>query len=689
LGWEGHALAVGVTGPEQDHEAGEPPRLLGPDPVPDASRDAAQLFKILSRDFQYKKSRKPRGINPAETDDALDTAVRKAIEDARAQQADALVIHLLTHGELEDAGIFVHGGDRPRPTVEVEPWFSAAANTNRDIRPHTLFLLDFCHAGYAVNNLHARAPLEERRVWVIAATRAKEFAFDGRFTRAVIKVLQGYKSGDLTADEGLDYIKFGTFVRDVRKELGSLQEGGFRQKIVSSSLEFGEEEPPDLPFFINPYRGTRGDNLLRAELDPAAQPFIDTVPYEPDKILDYINAAADYSSDSATVHFQSANAQFVGRSAELRKLSDWLDDPGGSPVRVITGKPGVGKSALLGITVCAAHPRLRKNTFLLWSNLDPKPSPQGERFCAAHARGRAIGDIIDGLARQLDFRQGERADRFIQRVARLDGDTPVVVIDAVDEASDAPGLVKALLHPLATKRRRDGSPACRLLIGSRPEPFLDSLIQAGGDDCVIDLGLANPRALHADISKYLNDALQLSGPFAGASEGTTRIRDALVRAAADALTGADNRGGTPDCGEFLVAGLFARQLRDSNPVEDVEAASVLGSKVPRTLAEVLDVDLVQRQSDWLRPLLAAVAHAYGDGMPDMLIRMAMPIMRWGRSDRPGPTTPELREALEAAEFYLRRSVDTDGRTLYRIFHQGLADRLCSEPLSIVQSPSHD
>ena len=39
----------------------------------------------------------------------------------------------------------------------------------------------------------------------------------------------------------------------------------------------------------------------------------------------------------------------------------------------------------------------------------------------------------------------------------------------------------------------------------------------------------------------------------------------------------------------------------------------------------------------------------------------------------------MHDALDQAEFYLRRSVDTDGFTLYRLFHQGLTDWLRQEP----------
>jgi hypothetical protein len=48
---------------------------------------------------------------------------------------------------------------------------------------------------------------------------------------------------------------------------------------------------------------------------------------------------------------------FTGRAPQLRQLFAWMDGDGG--VTVVTGSPGAGKSALLGLLVCAAHPGLR------------------------------------------------------------------------------------------------------------------------------------------------------------------------------------------------------------------------------------------------------------------------------------------------------------------------------------------
>ena len=346
---------------------------------------------------------------------------------------------------------------------------------------------------------------------------------------------------------------------------------------------------------------------------------------------------------------------------------------------MVTGKPGVGKSALLGILVAAAHPALRAATAQFWSNLDRAPYLQSDGFCAVHARGRTLTEITKGIARQLGLAETGQVDRVIRDLAERGAAPPLIVIDAVDEANDPEAVAKVLLHRLVTTSRADGATSiCRLLIGSRPEPWLVSLIEAGGSGAEIDLGKTNRGELRADLLQYLERMLIVDGPYATSDKGA--VRTELVNAIADALSGEDMLGGTPDCGEFLVAGMYAQRLREHPPATDAQQARKLGAAVPRTLSEVLELDLAQRASPWLRPLLVSIAHARGDGMPELLIRQVMRAIQGGPDESAGPSNAELDEALRAGEFYLRRAVDPGGRTLYRLFHQGLADSLREDPV---------
>ncbi len=89
---------------------------------------------------------------------------------------------------------------------------------------------------------------------------------------------------------------------------------------------------------------------------------------------------------------------------------------------------------------------------------------------------------------------------------------------------------------------------------------------------------------------------------------------------------------------------------------------------------------------WLRPLLVALAHARGEGMPiETASRAAQAFAPDVPSSSSSPSPEEVAQAMRAARFYLRRSADVDGTTLYRLFHQGLADHLSagSDPFPLM------
>jgi hypothetical protein len=107
----------------------------------------------------------------------------------------------------------------------------------------------------------------------------------------------------------------------------------------------------------------------------------------------------------------------------------------------------------------------------------------------------------------------------------------------------------------------------------------------------------------------------------------------------------------------------------------------LGFAVPLELPGLLELDLTRRgDQPWLRPVRAAVAHAEGLGMPERVIAYVAPRLTSPRQ-REGDRAPleDLRQALDQAFFYLRRDIDTNATTLYRLFHEGLAERLRVDP----------
>lgn len=148
-----------------------------------------------------------------------------------------------------------------------------------------------------------------------------------------------------------------------------------------------------------------------------------------------------------------------------------MDGEGHGGVIVVTGSPGTGKSALLGLLVCAAHPRLRGATQELWRAGAARPSENPD-LAAVHARQRSLPVVVTSLVAQLHL-DPDRSDAELTPAVVLEAIVrrtrpPVVVVDAVDEAPDHQQLLGQLLIPLARARRSDGTPACRLAGGYAP-----------------------------------------------------------------------------------------------------------------------------------------------------------------------------------------------------------------------------
>ncbi|BDM67205.1 hypothetical protein HEK616_06920 [Streptomyces nigrescens] len=561
------------------------------------------------------------------------------------------IIHVISHGRT---------GDRQDPYrldvvtsdaltgmgSNVSDWVSAVQASGRP----TLFLLDLCRAGLA-----ARLPFmlqladEDTSAWVIAAAGGGEDAFDGRFSLAVAEVLEECARTGLGSDPSQRYVSFSLLARRIGDRVSRM--AGVPQTVHATPLDPSRPEPC-LPFVPNPC--FVDDPLLsaRRELPPSLRAFLDSA--ESPDLRD-----AGHFTDRAGRHF-------TGRRSQLSQVAPWLDGLGQGGLGLVTGRPGSGKSALLGAVVCAAHPALARAAPHIRARLavDPGACPSPSPLLAAvHARQRTPGDLLPDLARQLRLAEpatGWTPDALVAAITGLP-EQPVIVLDALDEAVGPRSLMADLLLPLATARRPDTRPSCRLLVGVRPwDEFAPLRKLASADGLLIDLDAVDADELRRDLADYLRAELaDLDGYSSGARRA---VRDRLAEAAADRLTGTTDR----HWGAFLVASVFTRYLAAAASPESLPEARQLGHSVPTTLQGVLELDLQARShASAVRALLTAVAHAKGEGMP---MELALPLATALCGETDG-----LPSALPSALFYLRTSVDRDGTTLYRLFHQGLAD----------------
>jgi hypothetical protein len=174
-------------------------------------------------------------------------------------------------------------------------------------------------------------------------------------------------------------------------------------------------------------------------------------------------------------------ARFYGRRTALARIDRWLTDPEEPPVLVVTGGPGVGKTALLNHVVATTDP-----ASMLSPDDDPVLEGRGTISVVVDASGKTSLDVAQLIGRAV-------SDVPIDRVAELGSVLYsslhgrawpfTVVLDGLDESSEAEALISDVLIPLA--RTAEVALRVRLLIGAR-SAYKD-LIGSFSPRIVIDL----------------------------------------------------------------------------------------------------------------------------------------------------------------------------------------------------------
>ncbi|MFJ5561217.1 hypothetical protein ACIQCD_28330 [Streptomyces sp. NPDC093250] len=601
-----------------------------------------------------------------------------------AASGSTVIVHHVGHG------VVGRGGSLLLPGKDWSPDRAAATAVNVDglvqqfeespSGPDLLLLLDVCKAGTAARaQVHMTMDDTDRKVWVVGAAGHGSTAYEGRFSQAVATTLRRMAKGALDVHPSLSHVPVRVFAAGVQRELDRLcvvEGADLPQKLEMTPQFHPVDQTP--AFFENPlYRSEYVDTVLAVregalgtflrDLDPAFDP------------VHYLTRASGDPDRRAV----TGQCYFTGRDEQLVELSAWIDGVEGQQgnLRVVTGSPGVGKSALIGMLVCAAHPKLKPLATGVMSRVSPERLPSvNDRFIAVHARGLSLNEVIDSLARQLGVKQqaGRRwnpRDFCFEVVNRREG-VPVVVLDALDEATEPEAILNQLLLPLAQIRGRSGTSGCRLMVGVRPwrqfEPLLAAAREAGG---LVDLDQIEPGRVRKELAEYARALFAGSTLYAGPERRT--FRSEAADAIAEALARADMGG------RFLVAGLYVHFLT-TLPAEQVTTRSV-AEQVPRSLGDVLELHLrgLKDGQDWLRPVLAALGRAKGEGMSRRLLACAarafIPNPDPSGMLPPGPPESVVEEVLSLVSFYLRTTAGPDGMTVYRFFHQALADHMEAHP----------
>ncbi|MFC4065774.1 AAA family ATPase, partial [Actinoplanes subglobosus] len=355
--------------------------------------------------------------------------------------------------------------------------------------------------------------------------------------------------------------------------------------------------------------------------------------------------------------------RFRGRDAALLAISGWLDrEVTDRRVLVVTGSPGVGKSAVLGRVVTTADAGLAA---MLPAEDAGVRARVGSVACAVHAKGKTALEVAREIAAAASAGLPQRLEELVELMAvRLD-ERPSrfnVVVDAVDEADTAEEarlILRSVVLPLL---QACGSRGVQVVLGSRRADGRGLLLDVpAGAAEVIDLDDERFFALE-DLAGYALATLRMAGderPGNPYDEPDNAVTSAAVADRIAALAG----------GNFLVAGLEARWRGMYDAVLADPGSVVLTASVDEALTAYVQrlpaVEGVPADS-----LLAALAYAEAPGWTLALWHAAVVALGCRVSEE--GLAGFVRSA--AANFLVESSADGE-QPVFRLFHQSLNDAL--------------
>ena len=523
--------------------------------------------------------------------DPRSTTLRRALSEwlngADRQASDTAVIYYSGHGDIQASYFYLLTADSKEnqyaDTALRADYVLEALGENPRVR-RVLLILDACYAGQGAFDIAAIAArmspwqnfsADDEGVWVVAAASPKQEAQERLFADAFIEAAE-----------------------QLQQTIGTLQPYIGLEALI---------------WQINTILQRRGKHQ-RASWIPATQarglaPFIPNPRYEPDAPANvdletrnwlrrrHAAELAEHWGPKARGVEVAAQAgwYFTGRQAALAELSRWLAEPAeDTRLRVLTGDPGSGKSAVLGRLITLADTSAASKP--PGQSADPRSMPSaGSITTALLARGKNADELLAELAASLSIAHGaDLADKLRTRPLCT------VVIDALDEASDAPTVIEKLISPLQDAASADSGP--RLLVATRRN-LLGSLPTAR---VTIDLDQDTYR-LDTDTADYVAKVLLAADD--PDSPTPYRHQPELARTVASQVAAIAGRS-------FLIAQIAARTLartpRALKPAEvsaDRERWRDVGAAFDR------DLDRYGEEAARARDLLAPLAWAEGTGLP--------------------------------------------------------------------------
>ncbi|NUP50105.1 MAG: hypothetical protein HOW97_22750 [Catenulispora sp.] len=662
------------------------------------TRDVDRVGELFTG-FGYHHSL--RGLAEYATAEHVRNTLSQWTADVGLGEHDAVVFYFAGHGLVEER-------DRHYlmcwSSSEHQPAATALAAedlvrilTGTGLR-NLLVILDTCYGGAGTADQAAVALRTVARrissdraatgMWFLSSARAKDEATDGAFVDALEPAIA---EASLRTGQRQRYVDLSELVERINTTFQD-RDLGQRAEMVAGlvtglapfipNAEFREYLPP--PGTDLEVQTRIADQDLTEHFGPRAR-------------------GVEFESEQGVY--------FSGREQALAELAAWMTaESGDGRGRVVTGSPGCGKSAVLGRIVALSDPGYRTMVLTAGprpgagsdadsdadsgsrsgSESDPGSGPGGGPGlesghglgggsgpgggippnivdAAIHARHKRLEEVVARFAADLRIEAASAAE-LLHELSRRDRTLPplVLVIDALDEAgsgtaADTGGrgeprrIARDLLRPMSE------IPGVRLLVGARRE-LIPSL---GATFTKVDLDTPRYRA-DQDVAGYVAKVLlaadepDVKTPYRDRPELAQAVGAGVARRAS---------------GVFLVARMAARSLRSATEVIDPDTPGWI-DRLPSEIGEAFE-DYLQRfgtDEQRVRRMLTPLAFAEGQGLPrgEIWARLATALSGVETSEE------DIAWVLKAGGSYIAEVTD-QARSVYRLYHQSLAEHLRRDP----------
>ena len=540
-----------------------------------------------------------------------------------AAGTQSLIAYVGGHGMVVDQEHYtVLGSTVGVPDTLNSLWMRQLATVLASSQRHVVLFVDTCFSGAAATNLEQALRMissspTQHGLGVIAACRACETTDDGAFVEALLLLLrQGPQIDPAAWGPQDETIRLGALVAELRG----------MNIAVTDILAHGASELRIVP------------NGLHNPLEPEGRV--------------HLKLTLRHLSSGAEGHLLDRSDGFVGRTSIRGEIVAWLGTANRG-MFVITGAPGTGKSALMGLL---ARQSVGDHSMAAADAAGPPRAgeldvPEGTFTIIVHARQKTLDEVKAELARALRLRPC------------------TVLVDALDEAVDgeAIGIADYLRQAVL-------QPGVRIVVGTRGSPVVGSRL--GGQDSLLN-------ELDADVVKDVGDLAETSSDISLALRNLLQDEPGSPYAGQDVddLVGEVVGQTAPS---FLFAASIGRWLvGQPRPITDSPdwRARLSSFAGPHALGVLVEEDLATRFPEPVRvrfrDLFRALAWAEGIGLPryDIWPTFATALSPTAATYDDAAVT----EVLTMAGWYLIESGE-DGQTVFRLFHQSLIDYFREETI---------